>query len=184
MAGARRAGADVSATASVRTASDATAGAEHSTTAAAAPTITDTTVAGGDVTGSAGTDGPVDADASVAADAATEAAGGADTGADDSSAPQPDSDIERGWTPVPVPVPSYTLKAPAPRRDIAPYEAPVQEPAAAEAAEQPVLASGLAGSPYAPVLEAELAEPQAPALPAARGLDLDSVLARRRAVGA
>ncbi len=94
----------------------------------------------------------------------------------------------RSWTPVQVPVPTYTLKASAPRRDIAPYEAPQAEPVAeqepAAPAEPVVVVSGLAGSPYAPVADPEPeAAPAAEALPA-RGLDLDSVLARRRAVGA
>ncbi|PYG00944.1 hypothetical protein SAMN05216184_102101 [Georgenia satyanarayanai] len=97
----------------------------------------------------------------------------------------------RSWTPVQVPVPTYTLKASAPRRDIAPYEAPEPQPVAEEApaapaapAEPVVVVSGLAGSPYAPVADPEPeAAPAADALPA-RGLDLDSVLARRRAVGA
>lgn len=31
---------------------------------------------------------------------------------------------EEGWTPVPVPVPTYTLKAEAPRRQVPPYQAP------------------------------------------------------------
>jgi len=68
---------------------------------------------------------------------------------------------EDSWQPVPVPRPTYTLKAPAPRREPAPLEIPepaVAEPAAATAAPE------------------ELSEPAA-------GLDLDAILARRRAVG-
>ncbi|MGC0272959.1 hypothetical protein ACO0LV_08185 [Pseudactinotalea sp. Z1739] len=42
-------------------------------------------------------------------------------------------DTADGWTPVPVPRPTYTLKAPAPRRDVAAYEAPQWEPAPAPA---------------------------------------------------
>ncbi len=98
---------------------------------------------------------------------------------------------QREWTPVPVPAPAYTLKAPAPRRDIAPYEAPQPEPAAAPAEEQRpanepvVVAGGLAGSPYAPLADPAQPAPaaHAPEAPAAR-MDLDSVLARRRALGA
>lgn len=87
---------------------------------------------------------------------------------------------ERGWTPVPVPAPSYTLKPAAPRRDIAPYEAP--EPVVAAA--QPVVESGLAGSPYAAVADPQSEDVAAPVVGPARGLDLDSVLARRRAATA
>ncbi|WP_176554660.1 hypothetical protein [Georgenia sp. 311] len=86
------------------------------------------------------------------------------------------------WTPVPVPAPSYTLKAAAPRRDIAPYEAP--EPVVARTVTEPVLESGLAGSPYAPVADPQPQEAPAPLVGPARGLDLDSVLARRRAASA
>ncbi|MGC0249479.1 hypothetical protein [Pseudactinotalea sp. Z1748] len=38
-------------------------------------------------------------------------------------------DTADGWTPVPVPRPTYTLKAPAPRREVAAYESPQWEPA-------------------------------------------------------
>ena len=81
----------------------------------------------------------------------------------------------------------------APRRDIAPYEAPEPEtPAAAQQLAPGVdtgeieiaIASGLAGSPYAPVADPEPQEGEVTEEPPARGLDLDSVLARRRAVGA
>lgn len=41
---------------------------------------------------------------------------------------------EEGWTPVPVPVPTYTLKAEAPRRQVPPYQAP--EPVTGQAEEQ------------------------------------------------
>ncbi|WP_152192278.1 hypothetical protein [Georgenia satyanarayanai] len=111
-------------------------------------------------------------------------------GATEAAAPA-EQPVARSWTPVQVPVPTYTLKASAPRRDIAPYEAPQPEPVAEQAPAEPaapaepvVVVSGLAGSPYAPVADPEPeATPAAEALPA-RGLDLDSVLARRRAVGA
>ncbi|WP_447925667.1 hypothetical protein [Georgenia muralis] len=66
------------------------------------------------------------------------------------------------WTPVPLPAPSYTLKPSAPRRDVAPYAAP----------EQPAQTPAASAQPAAPVVAAS---------PAA--LDLDAVLARRRAAG-
>lgn len=86
------------------------------------------------------------------------------------------------WTPVPVPVPSYALKPTAPRRDIAGYQP--EEPAAVEATEA---AADIESSPYgqepATAVVEELPE-QPAALAAGTGIDLDSVLARRRAVGA
>jgi hypothetical protein len=60
------------------------------------------------------------------------------------------------WTPVPVPVPTYTLKPAAPRVDTA-----------------PLVVDGPAAEADAP----------APAEPPARGVDLDAVLERRRAAG-
>lgn len=75
------------------------------------------------------------------------------------------------WQPVPVPPPTYTLKAPAPRREPAPLEIPervVEQPAASSASED---------RPDVPAATTE---------PAAHdgGLDLDAILARRRAAGA
>ncbi|TGO03799.1 hypothetical protein [Serinibacter arcticus] len=65
------------------------------------------------------------------------------------------------WTPVPVPVPTYTLKPVAIRREAAPYEAPeVAVDAAADVADVS--------------LDVSIDE----------GIDLRAVLARRRAVGA
>ncbi|GAA3509190.1 hypothetical protein [Georgenia daeguensis] len=75
---------------------------------------------------------------------------------------------DRPWTPVPVPAPSYTLKQDAPRRDVAPYET-VSGPTAA-VPQRPSVASP-AGAPV------QVEEPVAPTL------DLDAVLARRRAAG-
>ncbi|MCM3662234.1 hypothetical protein M3148_14715 [Georgenia satyanarayanai] len=101
---------------------------------------------------------------------------------------QAEQPAAHSWTPVQVPVPTYTLKASAPRMDIAPYEAPepevAQAPAEAAVPPEPVVVSGLAGSPYAPVADPEPEAAPAPEAVPARGLDLDSVLARRRAVGA
>lgn len=74
----------------------------------------------------------------------------------------------RPWTPVPVPAPSYTLKQEAPRRDVAPF---AQEPAPTAAVPQRPTVASPASAP-APVEE-----------PVAITLDLDAVLARRRAAG-
>jgi len=72
------------------------------------------------------------------------------------------------WTPVPVPAPSYTLKQDVPRRDVAPF---AQDPApTASVPQRPTVASP--ASAPAPVEE-----------PVAVTLDLDAVLARRRAAG-
>ena len=70
---------------------------------------------------------------------------------------------------MPVPVPSYTLKPAAPRRDVDPY---VDAPSGATAAvpQRPTVASPAAAA-------AALTEPVAVTL------DLDAVLARRRAAG-
>ena len=96
----------------------------------------------------------------------------------------------RSWTPVPVPVPSYTLKAPAPRRDVAahvPEEVAIAAPEAGSVRDLSL--ADIEGSPYAPVARSAQS-PEQPAVEEsttqapAGGLDLDSVLARRRAVGA
>mgnify|MGYP006973659058 CR=1 FL=1 len=68
----------------------------------------------------------------------------------------PQSPSAETWEPVPVPRPTYTLKAPAPRREPAPLE--LEEPAVA----------------VETAAEEERTEP---------ALDLDAILARRRAVG-
>ncbi|WP_418605668.1 hypothetical protein [Georgenia sp. SUBG003] len=75
---------------------------------------------------------------------------------------------ERPWTPVPVPAPSYTLKQDVPRRDVAPF---AQDPAPTAAVPQRPTVASPASAP-APVDE-----------PVAVTLDLDAVLARRRAAG-
>lgn len=68
------------------------------------------------------------------------------------------ADVPGSWTPVPVPVPTYTLKPMAVRRETAPYSA--EDEAAA--------------SPTEVSLDVTLED----------GIDLRAVLARRRAVGA
>ncbi|GMA30454.1 hypothetical protein GCM10025875_04460 [Litorihabitans aurantiacus] len=83
--------------------------------------------------------------------------------ADDVAAPEVEP-VERevvgSWTPVPVPVPTYTLKPVAVRREAAPY---LED-------EQPATAEALTTDP----LEVSIED----------GIDLRAVLARRRAVGA
>lgn len=82
------------------------------------------------------------------------------------------------WSPVPVPPPSYTLKPSAPRREPAPLPAaehlaaPVARDAAPEVTEA---ADGPTGTTVTP--------PVGPAADAAKPLDLDAILARRRASG-
>jgi len=83
-----------------------------------------------------------------------EASVSAKTGVDDGAS----------WQPVPVPRPTYTLKAPAPRMEPAPLEIPER-----------VVAGPVAAAADAP-------DETAAERPAA-GLDLDAILARRRAVG-
>lgn len=125
------------------------------------------------------------------------------------------------WTPQPVPLPSYQLKAPAPRRDVVVPEgitehgalspatteevAATEAPASAAATETPETAAAAAtvdepataatqlaelaleDSPYgsAPRPAAAMATPAEDHLPEATAeIDVDAVLARRRAVGA
>lgn len=77
-----------------------------------------------------------------------------DGGADDAAGRADD-----GWQPVPVPPPTYTMKSAAPRREPAPLsdQTPVAAPAVAATDEAPVRTTG--------------------------SIDLDAVLARRRASG-
>jgi len=81
------------------------------------------------------------------------------------------------WTPVPVPPPTYTLKPAVPRPEPAPLDLPVDpaptptDPAAASAADTPDAAAGARGK-----------RPWDDDRTFADELDLDAVLARRRAV--
>ncbi|MFC8923214.1 hypothetical protein [Cellulosimicrobium sp. NPDC057127] len=76
----------------------------------------------------------------------------------------------RAWDPVPVPRPTYTMKPSAPRREPAPL--PQDEPAAAAA---PVVTA-----PVTPErAEGDVQKPRTETL----GLDLNEILARRRAAG-
>ncbi len=76
------------------------------------------------------------------------------------------------WTPVPVPLPTYTLKAEAPRREAAEW-APSSDDGAAAA---PVPARPTGAAPSWPAEDDEDAD--------AAAFVLDDVLARRRAAGA
>lgn len=114
--------------------------------------------------------------------------------------------VQDGWTPVPVPVPTYTLKASAPRREVPAYEAPAWEPAEAPAdageereltlaeVEQAVRERQAAQAPAATdeqvLAEQEAARARVAAAagdqaqePKRPAVDLQSVLERRRAVG-
>jgi hypothetical protein len=77
---------------------------------------------------------------------------------------------EGAWTPVPVPPPAYTLKQSAPRREVS----PLVMGAATEVIE-PVATGGGEGSPVV-----EAAQTRTPVEPA---IDVQAVLARRRAAG-
>lgn len=102
-------------------------------------------------------------------------AASATAGATGSTASEAD-DTQDEWAPVPVPRPTYTMKASAPRREPMPLSdldfAPVEPARAAEAT--PTGASG----------EGDTTTVLAPAPgTASGGIDLDAVLARRRAAG-
>jgi hypothetical protein len=82
------------------------------------------------------------------------------------------------WLPVPVPRSTYTTKAAAPRREPIPLVLP--ELSASSAAE----ASELDATPAAEVAEGDAAEVTAPGFDEdSTPLDLDAILARRRAAG-
>jgi hypothetical protein len=76
------------------------------------------------------------------------------------------------WSPVPVPPPSYTLKPSAPRREPAPL--PADEHLATPAAAAPAAGQDDHGA---------VTPPARPAADGTASLDLDAILARRRASG-
>jgi hypothetical protein len=78
----------------------------------------------------------------------------------------------RAWDPVPVPRPTYTMKPSAPRREPAPL--PRQEPSASAGAAPVVVAP-----PATERVEGDAQKPRTETL----GLDLNEILARRRAAG-
>jgi len=85
----------------------------------------------------------------------------ADDAEDTSSAERDDAGSAGGWAPVPVPRPTYTLKPAAPRREPAPLAVEmISVDVTVPAIEEPAAAAETTG-----------------------GLDLDAILARRRASG-
>lgn len=85
----------------------------------------------------------------------------ADDAEDTSSADRDDAGSAGGWAPVPVPRPTYTLKPAAPRREPAPLAVEmISVDVTVPAIEEPAAAAETTG-----------------------GLDLDAILARRRASG-
>ncbi|MGM0385368.1 MAG: hypothetical protein ACQERF_05220 [Actinomycetota bacterium] len=87
--------------------------------------------------------------------------------------PQADAGADaRTWTPVPVPLPTYTLKQESPRRDVEPF---TPEDAGDGETRVPDRPNSTAPSYGTVEREPERAE---------QAFDLDSVLARRRAAGA
>src|SRR5690606_18624436 len=120
-----------------------------------------------------------------AAQPADAAAGTAatDTGTPAAHEPAPAVEDEPTWVPVPVPPPTYTLKPSAPRREPAPLPA---DGLATSSAAAPAGATTLADD-AATTADADRRTPVAAAAeqgtPSAAPLDLDAILARRRAVG-
>lgn len=111
--------------------------------------------------------------AMTAPTAAVPAAAPAASGAQEAA----DEDAE-AWSPVPVPRPTYTMKAPAPRRSPAPLAEPDAE---ASTVRRPAEEPGQDAAPEVPA-----AAPAAPLEPVAEttgSIDLNAVLARRRAAG-
>lgn len=89
-----------------------------------------------------------------------------------------------GWTPVPVPPPAYTLKPTAPRREVSPLvmEAETEQMDAVRV-EEPASDAVEQGSGEPEIEVAEAAASAAPADSAEPVMDVQAVLARRRAAG-
>ena len=84
------------------------------------------------------------------------------------------------WTPAPVPAPVYSLKATAAPRTVEPYVAPEASAAGSPLRPtEPVKVTAPLGSPVREQLDREKEKQSVPA-----PIDLDSVMARRRAAGA
>ncbi|WNB85103.1 hypothetical protein [Cellulomonas sp. ATA003] len=111
----------------------------------------------------------IGSDAPAEAGAPTVAEGPSEVPAGERAATVSAATVGADWSPVPVPRPTYTTKATAPRREPLPL---VVEEAAAPAATVAVRS------------DAQVADGQATdGAPAAPTLDLDAILARRRAAG-
>ncbi|WP_265522619.1 hypothetical protein [Oerskovia flava] len=123
----------------------------------------------------------------ASADASVEPTGDPDArpaGSGDDSAAQDASPSGRAWDPVPVPRPTYTMKATAPRREPAPLPEDVASGAApapeGAAPAQEAAADRTGGGGGEPVVSAgDEPRPSTETL----GLDLNEILARRRAAG-
>lgn len=135
-------------------------------TSTTAPTVTATTGTAASVAEAAATeDRPATGEAATERPAADQDAGEKDGRHGEDHVPS-----GRAWDPVPVPRPTYTMKPSAPRREPAPL--PQDEPAAAAA---PVVTA-----PVSPErAEGDVQKPRTETL----GLDLNEILARRRAAG-
>lgn len=129
--------------------------------AAVAPSAADSHVARPAASPAAGAPGAVDADRATT------------TAPADASGTEP---RDAAWNPVPVPRPVYTMKAAAPRWDPAPLTAELRQLTEARRAE---IAAGSVARALALVEEPTPDEPSRDSL----GVDLESVLARRRAAG-
>ncbi|MGM7422954.1 hypothetical protein [Cellulosimicrobium sp. CpK407] len=89
----------------------------------------------------------------------------------------------RAWDPVPVPPPTYTMKPTAPRREPAPLtDDDVVSPARAGAAPAPVAAADVAVDAPSGAPEPAAGDERKPSTETL-GLDLNEILARRRAAG-
>ncbi|TDE94093.1 hypothetical protein EXU48_11640 [Occultella glacieicola] len=89
-----------------------------------------------------------------------------------------------GWTPVPVPAPTYTLKPAVRRREVAPFETDEQTTAASATDEADTEVPAPSETSLDATAEATEHDPaDAPAEPAAPAMNLQAVLARRRASG-
>ena len=151
---------------------------------------TATGIATGTATGTAG-DGSTSAARGAGAGRTTASTSAAAGDAAGKTAGGPDAD---GWSPVPVPRPTYTTKAAAPRREPIPLvlDEPVvpaamagalasdqDAPSAAEVATEAVMgtSTGAGTAPAGDAVGLALADDDNPTL------DLDAILARRRAAG-
>ncbi|MBN0042308.1 hypothetical protein JN535_19340 [Cellulosimicrobium cellulans] len=89
----------------------------------------------------------------------------------------------RAWDPVPVPPPTYTMKPTAPRREPAPLtDEDVVSPALAGAAPAPVPAAEVVDAVPSGAPEPAAGDERKPSTETL-GLDLNEILARRRAAG-